>query len=335
MLDRLRFATLEDALEAVCCSEAKPKDNLKVAMGYLLQTAAEVMQGVYLAVGRDEASKEMKKFVKILKYKWGELFGEALYKATRRGQERLRRPAELPVESDLQRLKEYCVKKMTELSNDYELLDVADFRRLRAVIVTRLALFNARRGGEPAKMTLDEFAAAKDGEWLDRQHTEYASDEESEFLRRFKLAYQSGKGTKDLVPVLIPEDTYPALIKLVEARDDVGIDRSNQFVFANTQGSHDHVIGWQMIKEVCKAANVKYPHLVTANHMRHRAATIYAHTDVPAPEREAFFRHMAHSREMDEKVYQCPLGVMEVCKVGRYLTKLDQGRGSKSTGASC
>jgi len=32
----------------------------------------------------------------------GELFGEALNKATRRGQERLRRPAELPVESDLQ-----------------------------------------------------------------------------------------------------------------------------------------------------------------------------------------------------------------------------------------
>ena len=32
----------------------------------------------------------------------GGLFGEALYKATRRGQERLRRPAELPVESDLQ-----------------------------------------------------------------------------------------------------------------------------------------------------------------------------------------------------------------------------------------
>ena len=63
------------ALEAVCCSEAKSKDSLDEAMGYLLQTAAEVMQGVYLGVGRDEASKEMKKFVKILKYKWGELFG--------------------------------------------------------------------------------------------------------------------------------------------------------------------------------------------------------------------------------------------------------------------
>ena len=78
------------------------------------------------------------------------------------------RPAELPIESDLQRLKEYCVKKMTELGNDYELLDVADYRRLRAVIVTRLTLFNTRRGDEPAKMTLEEFAAARIGECLDR-----------------------------------------------------------------------------------------------------------------------------------------------------------------------
>ena len=50
---------MKDALEAVCCSETKSIDNLKVAVGYLLQTAAEVMQAVYLAIGRHEATKEI------------------------------------------------------------------------------------------------------------------------------------------------------------------------------------------------------------------------------------------------------------------------------------
>jgi hypothetical protein len=47
--------------------------------------------------------------------------------------------------------------------------------------------------------------------------------------------------------------------------------------------------------------------------------------EVSQQEREAFFRHMGHSRAVDEAVYQCPLGVTEICTVGRYLHDLDQG----------
>jgi len=36
------------------------------------------------------------------------MFGEAQDNSTRQGQERLRRPAELPAESDVQHLRNYC-----------------------------------------------------------------------------------------------------------------------------------------------------------------------------------------------------------------------------------
>jgi len=180
----------------LCCSEDRTKDNLKVAIGYLLQTSAQVLQGLYLSNGLDDREKEVKKFLKV---QMGEIFGEAQYKAT------LRRPAELPAESDVQRLRDYCVSQMAELGH---MLDTNQYRKLRATIVTRLTLFNARRCGEPAAMTLDEFDAARKGEWIDRQQVELASDEEYDMLKRFKLAYQAGNGTRDLVPVLIPEDTY-------------------------------------------------------------------------------------------------------------------------------
>ena len=53
-------------------------------------------------------------------------------------------------------------------------------------------------------------------------HCYYYTDEINpvcDMLTRFKLAYQAGKGNKDLVPVIIPEDTFPAMKKLTENRE--------------------------------------------------------------------------------------------------------------------
>jgi len=50
------------------------------------------------------------------------------------------------------------------------MLVVADHRKLHVVTVTRLTLSIARRG-ELARVTLEEFDAARKDEWRDRHHT--------------------------------------------------------------------------------------------------------------------------------------------------------------------
>ena len=47
--------------------------------------------------------------------------------------------------------------------------------------------------------------------------------------------------------------------------------------------------------------------------------------DVPDHERQGLCGHMGHTQNMNEKVYQCPMSVTEVCKIGKYLTALDAG----------
>ena len=41
-----------------------------------------------------------------------------------------------------------------------------EFNELRSLIVCRLKLFNARRGGEAARLTIKEWTEAKDGVWM-------------------------------------------------------------------------------------------------------------------------------------------------------------------------
>jgi hypothetical protein len=235
MLKREHFEDLMTAL--TLCSEgdggSNERSSVKLALGYLLKKSAEVMQGVYLLEKKDDRCVEIEYFEKLLKHTWGENFADALYKVDRRRREKLRKPSELPLEEDLKIIRDYCNKVIQELGADsYRLLDVADFIKLRAALVARLTVFNARRGSEPARLELIEWESARAEEWIDKQRISSASESDADMLKQFRLAYQAGKGNHDVVPVLFPEDTVQGIRKLIEARQAVGVHPNN------TRSSH-------------------------------------------------------------------------------------------------
>ncbi|GFS05951.1 histone-lysine N-methyltransferase SETD8-A [Elysia marginata] len=61
-------------------------------------------------------------------------------------------------------------------------------------------MFNARRDGEPARLTLKEWKEAITDAWIDPNLVEKVDDPmEKHLLENLKLAYQSGKGSLDQV----------------------------------------------------------------------------------------------------------------------------------------
>ncbi|GFR68669.1 histone-lysine N-methyltransferase SETD8-A, partial [Elysia marginata] len=207
-----------------------------------------------------------------------------------------------------------------------QVLDKHRFIRLRNLICTRLTLFNARRGGEPARMLLSDWTDAEENAWIDPQLVQNVSDPlEKSLLNQFKLVYQSGKGSRRLVPVLIPNDTVEPLRILVQKREQCGIPQSNIFLFPSTGISKDHVSGWNIMKDVTNLVDgLERPELLIADKFRHRASTLFALTEVPEEKRHAFYKHMGHSQQINRDVYQCPLAVKEVTQVGKLLDTLDQ-----------
>lgn len=75
---------------------------------------------------------------------------------------------------------------------------------------------------------------------------------EKELVSELNLAYQSGKGSRRLVPVLFPKDTLPAIKKLLSERKRCGVCNDNEFLFPNLGMSDDHVIGWSSIQSITK-----------------------------------------------------------------------------------
>ncbi|CAC5415321.1 unnamed protein product [Mytilus coruscus] len=62
--------------------------------------------------------------------------------------------------------------------------------------------------------------------------------------------------------------------------------------------------------------------------MRHYMSTIFANLEVTDATREAFYRHMGHSEEVNKHVYQCPLAIQEITKVGKFFYQFDLDSGN-------
>lgn len=67
---------------------------------------------------------------------------------------------------------------MQDLTGDgYILLQIAVFCKLGESLVSRLTLFNARRGGEPSRMMMSEFEDAVNDKWIDWSRVNSVRDE--------------------------------------------------------------------------------------------------------------------------------------------------------------
>ena len=174
------------------------------------------------------------------------------------------------------------------------------FNRLRAILVTRITLFNGRRGGEFAKLTLGDWQNAVDNTWFDKQRTEKLEPHEKALLDEFTLTYMEGK-CRRIVPVLIPNNCFAGITKLVSQREAMEINPANKYVFPAARGSKTHVLGNHAIAEVCKAANTSKP--ITATEVRHSISTYYACLDLPEHERTVFYDHLGHSEAINKHVY--------------------------------
>ena len=335
IFNRKHFDFLETAVIRMSEKEdGGQKHGLKLSLGYLLKKVCTILKGTLLTTpGNDDKASEVDKFLDVLKLKWPLIFGDAEYEAHMRRQDVLRKPCQMPDEADLQLLRDFTVRELARFTADkYKFLGKSEYIFLRSLAISRLTLFNARRGGEPARLTLAEWEDAKAGVWLDKRAVNKLDYIDKSIIQRLKVCYQSGKGNGKVVPVTIPQDTEPALHLLAdpESRKAANIHPKNTFLFAHENLSLDHANGTYSLQVVCRKAGVNSK--ITATSVRHRASTLYAALELPEEDRRYFYQHMGHSEEMNRNVYQCPPAVAEVTRVGSFLEWLDNGQ-QKTTGA--
>ncbi|MEO0685885.1 MAG: hypothetical protein AAFY76_12775 [Cyanobacteria bacterium J06649_11] len=329
---RENFDIMCDSIDIITKKEdGAIKSGQRKNIYYMLVRSAKRLRDKLFQEKNDELSSELNSFLRLLKSNEDVLISNALYNLENQKLRKSRKPCQLPLESDIKMVFEHIQLKFTEFSSDYSFWTPSSFVELRNAAMSRLTLLNARRGGEVGRLTLEDWKEALNDGWINNQRIESLTEAEKMLVKSFKLAYQSGKGNRHLVSLLIPQDTVPQLEILSDEkiREISGVLKENQFVFASTQGSELNFSGWHALKDVCKNVNLSKPNLVTATNNRHRVSTLYAGLNIEESERDLFYTHMGHSKEMNQNTYQTPHGLMTAARVGKSLLELQGGKLSK------
>jgi integrase len=328
MFRRQNFNVLEEACASYTAADEssggknKPdKSGLQLALYYLLIKAAKILKVFYLVKNDNLKSSETAEFLDVLHFSKDSLIGGAIYNTNKNRNTKLRRVDNLPQLEDLSNLKTHMVSRMQQILNDEFLLWTSSiFVEVRDLACARLTLFNARRGGEPARLQVSDWSDACSQVWFDKTRMQAMPPEEKELIEKSYVMYQTGKGVNHLVPVIVPDDTVPALRKLTDAtiRSECGVNPENSYLFPSTVASESNVSGWHALKRACIQSGVSSSR-ITATKMRHLASTMYASLDVPEAKRAAFYSHMGHSKAVNAAIYQTPLAEQEVLEVGAIL----------------
>jgi len=234
-----------------------------------------------------------------------------------------RKPAQLPLEEDIEVVRDHMKSVMTRYESSFQFFDSHSFVELRDVVCTRLTLFNGRRGGEPARLLLSEWKEAETDQWLDKQRIAEFKDELKDEM---KITFQCGKGKNHLVSVLIPKDCLKCMKMLAdpENRANSAVRESNKYVFASVQ-SDNHCSGWHSLTNVCDKLPIKHKERLTGTSNRHRLSTLIAALNLSDIERDLVYKHFGHSKDMNERVYQAPAAHLQMVTTGKHLLAIDRG----------
>jgi len=224
-----------------------------------------------------------------------------------------RRPSHLPLDEDIIQIHQHILAAIKRLNDDMEFWCSTSFIELRNLTMTRLMLLNGRRGGEVAQLQIEAWKDAEKEGWIDKEKLKQLPANKQMLAKAMKMAYIAGKGNNHLVSLLIPNDTVSSLNRLADpnVRKLSNVEETNKYLFASTQKSCEYFSGWHALKDICdNIPSLKHPERINATNNRHRVSTIFAGMDVPEKDRELFYTHMGHSKDINKNVYQTPLSLM-------------------------
>ena len=190
MFNRVNFEQLSNVIEIYTRNEDNSmKAGLKQNLYYLIKKSATVMQYAFYSQKRDGEADEISKFIQSFKSWENYLFGDATYQLNKQRQINLRKPCKLPLEEDLLLLKNHLISRMKSICSDFHFDDSHSYVELRNVACARLTLINGRRGGEPARILMEDWKEAENDAWIDKQRLKDLNELDRALIDSMKIAY--------------------------------------------------------------------------------------------------------------------------------------------------
>ena len=221
--------------------------NVVVVEAGVVAVEAVVKLGLVVEIDVEGATNVV--FMEVFEAEWSDLISSPALRSL--NDCKLQKEVTLPLTEDLKVLSNYLDKTINIISiNLRKNVTMKSWLSLSKTVLVKLITFNKRRGGEAARMTLDNWV--KKPNWGAHANQDILSSLntfEKKLATEMDLLKINGKKGRH-VPVLITPGLKEAMTLLVNTRNQAGIDKNNNYFFANSRS--EYIRPWAALKELAK-----------------------------------------------------------------------------------
>ena len=303
---------------------ATPSIGLK--LGHSLKKISKILKGEALMKNDALLKEQADNFFDLVGIRWNDEISRC--SRTELEKRKWNKPQLLPFTEDLKELHQHIKKTADDalIALATNNTDTDSWRDLSSATLVRLLLFNRRRAGEPAKITVSDFMSKKVNGTNDMNEEVKASL--SPFERKLcstlkRIEIRGKKGRK--VPLIFTQDVDNAIGVIINLRKAVGVSDKNPYVFAVPLGSVKYIRGPDAIRKHVRKCKIKCPQALTTTNLRKQVATLSQLLNLSENELELLANHLGHDIKIHREYYRLPESTLNLAKVGKLLMALESG----------
>lgn len=299
-------------------------------LGHSLKRCAQLKLGMAIRQGDSVMERDANAFLLLHASEWQDSVSSVCIASTKLA--KMNKTQALPSRQDLDKVRNFQTDRIQHLTKVVKQKPLyRPWRQLSEVTMTRMTLFNKRRGGEAAALRVSEYNQRPD--WQASCHPEIVSSlmsVEKELIKRMDMVQIAGKRINN-VPILLTPDVKTAMDVLLETRAAVGIPSANPYFFPS-YSEQGHLDPYQVLQRVVRQAGVSNPDSITTTRARKYVATMMQLQDLTHVEMDWVSKHLGHSLNIHKAYYRQHTAAIEMGKVTRLLLQLDSGHSSDYNG---
>ena len=235
--------------------------SLGIKLGQLLGKVASMVATQAIQNGDRDLRRSAKDFITLLDTEWDDEIGKR--SRTELDTRKWNKPQLIPLTEDLQTLKHHLntIQEESMQSLKADKFDISAYRDLATSTLAKVIMFNRRRQGEPAKLTIDQLDREQD-EINEEIKGSLSSFEEKlcSTLKRYEVRGKRGRK----VPLILTLKNEEAIKILIESRDSIGVASNNQYVFAiASNNSLNYIRGNDALCQHVLLCDLKRPDVIT------------------------------------------------------------------------
>ncbi|XP_060587044.1 uncharacterized protein LOC132742612 isoform X2 [Ruditapes philippinarum] len=247
------------------------KPELARKVGQMIRKFAEMCEGRSVVNGNREARQSVTDFLFLYTSQWKSKIGSIAHQTS--AEKKFNRKTALPLTEDLKKMQQHLDKEIVERGNKLQKFPCSQtWKEFAKVLLTKLTLFNFRRGNECAAMQVAKFQQRNDWKLDNQEIYQSLQRFEQELAQRMDLVEVMGKRNRK-VPVLLTQPMKAGIERLIQFRDICGVHPENIYVFA--KGQKSFIEGSDALRCVLEQVqDLKRPELLRFPSMRKYLATV-------------------------------------------------------------